>query len=97
MDAKGLRLVNTLKGRQYFMWLQQISLFLCINIALSVVYQFSCRPLWRLHPSCDGKGCSVPPTLSSLQPTFPLPLPATALYLYKPTENGVKNQLVGKF
>lgn len=75
MDAKSVRLVDMLKGWQYFTCLQQISLFLCISIASSIVYQCSCHPLRGLHPTCDGKRCFVPPTLSSLRPTSHLPAP----------------------
>lgn len=75
MDARSVRLVDMLKGWQYLMCLQQISLFLCISIASSILYQCSCHPLRGLHPSCDGKGCSVPPTLSSFHPTSHLPTP----------------------
>lgn len=78
------------------------SRFLCFSA--SVLLHQSCInvvaiPCEDCIPPVMGRDALYlqPSAPSTPPPTFPLPLPATALYLYKPTENGVKNQLVGKF
>lgn len=67
--------------------------------------QNGCHPLQRLNPFLDGRWPSARPTYlggpgqrgARSHPSFPLLPPATALYLYKPTGNGVRNQLAGNF
>ena len=54
---------------------------------------------WREVTLCtsDPPDGAMPAPGAPSHPSFPLLPPATALYLYKPTGNGVKNQLAGNF
>lgn len=55
-------------------------------------------PQWKVTLcTSDPPGEAVPAPGARSRPSFPLLPPATDLYLYKPTGNGVKNQLEGNF